>query len=114
MICVAACFKGVFLKLQKKYHTIIGKKQCVNVACQGKFAEKIVVAVKSGMSHPPHLMKLFSNHDKNCPKRLGEIDKQIKDFLKVESNQLLLSEVIFHQMSSWTSNCLTSKLKFFG
>ena len=56
------------------------------VACQGKFAEKMGVAVKSGMSHPPHLMKSFSNHVKNCPESLGEIDKQIKDFLKVESN----------------------------
>ena len=84
------------------------------VACQGKFAEKMGVAVKLGMSRPPHFIKLFSNHVKNCPESLGEIDKQIKDFFKVESNQLLLSEVIFHPNSSWTSNCLTSKLKFYG
>ena len=84
------------------------------VACQGKFAEKMGVAVKSGMSHPPHLIRLFSNHVKNCPESLGEIDKQIKDFFKVESNQLLFTEVIFHPNSSLTSNCVTSKLKFMG
>ena len=61
------------------------------VACQGKVAEKMSVAVKSGMSHPPDLIKSFSNHVKNCPESLGEIDKQIKDFFKVESNQLLFS-----------------------
>ena len=102
------------LKASRLWRLIIDKKQCVPVACQGKFAEKMGVAVKSGMSHPPHLIKLFSNHVKNCPESLGEIDKQIKDFFKVESNQLLLSEVIFHPNSSWTSNCLTSKLKFYG
>ena len=103
-----------FLKASRLWRLIIDKKQCVPVACQGKFAEKMGVAVKSGMSHPPHLIKLFSNPVTNCPESLGEIDKQIKDFFKVKSKQLLLSEVIFHPNSSWTSNCLTSKLKFYG
>ena len=44
------------------------------VACQGEFAEKMGVAVKLGMSRPPHFIKLFSNHVKNCPESLGEID----------------------------------------
>ena len=64
------------------------------------------------MPHPPNLMKKISNFLKKCPKSLGKIDKQIKDFFKVESNQLLFSEVVFHPNSSLTSNCLTSKLKF--
>ena len=96
------------------WRLIIDKKQCVPIACQGNFAEKMDVAVKSGLSHPPDLIKSFSNHVKNCPESLGEIDKQIKDFFKVAPNKLLLSEVIFHPNSSWTSNCLTSKLKFYG
>ena len=86
----------------------------MSVACQCKFAEKMDVAVKSGMPHTPHLIKWFSNYVKNCPESLGKIDEQIKDFFKVESSQLLFSEVVFHPNSSLTSNCLTSKLKFIG
>ena len=56
--------------------------------------------MKSGMPHPPHLIKTIFNHVDNCPESLGEIDKQVKDFFKVESNQLLFSEVVFHPNSS--------------
>ena len=83
------------------------------VACQGKFAEKMGVAVKSGMSHPPHLIKSFSNPITNCPESLDEIDQPIKDFFKFESIQLLFFEVIFHPDASWTSSFLTSKFNFY-
>ena len=55
------------LQASRLWRLIIDKKQCVPVACQGKVSEKMDVAVKSGMSHPPDLIKSFSNHVKNCP-----------------------------------------------